>query len=251
MDMPLEPTDLDPQETREWLDAMQAVVAHEGRPRAHYLLDQLIDQDRAGAGRYAAPNTTPYINTIPVSAQEAFPGDTGLELRLDAYLRWNAMAMVLRAGKTSGVGGHIATYASATTLYETGYRHFFRAATPEFLGDMLYIQGHSAPGIYARAYLEGRLSEDELDRFRREIGGGGLASYPHPRTMPGFWQFLPCRWAWAADGRLPGALHALPGRPRADSRAGPQGLGIPGRRRAGPARDAGRRGHGRPRSSTT
>ena len=99
------------------------------------------------------------------------------------------MAMVLRAGKTSGVGGHIATYASATTLYETGYRHFFRAATPEFLGDMLYIQGHSAPGIYARAYLEGRLSEDELDRFRREIGGGGLASYPHPRTMPGFWQF--------------------------------------------------------------
>ena len=157
--------------------------------RAHYLLDQLIDQDRAGAGRYAAPNTTPYINTIPVSAQEAFPGDTGLELRLDAYLRWNAMAMVLRAGKTSGVGGHIATYASATTLYETGYRHFFRAATPEFLGDMLYIQGHSAPGIYARAYLEGRLSEDELDRFRREIGGGGLASYPHPRTMPGFWQF--------------------------------------------------------------
>ena len=189
MDMPLEPTDLDPQETREWLDAMQAVVAHEGRPRAHYLLDQLIDQDRAGAGRYAAPNTTPYINTIPVSAQEAFPGDTGLELRLDAYLRWNAMAMVLRAGKTSGVGGHIATYASATTLYETGYRHFFRAATPEFLGDMLYIQGHSAPGIYARAYLEGRLSEDELDRFRREIGGGGLASYPHPRTMPGFWQF--------------------------------------------------------------
>ena len=99
------------------------------------------------------------------------------------------MAMVLRAGKTSGVGGHIATHASATTLYETGYRHFFRAATPEFLGDMLYIQGHSAPGIYARAYLEGRLSEDELDRFRREIGGGGLASYPHPRTMPGFWQF--------------------------------------------------------------
>ena len=189
MDMPLEPTDLDPQETREWLDAMQAVVAHEGRPRAHYLLDQLIDQDRAGAGRYAAPNTTPYINTIPVSAQDAFPGDTSLELRLDAYLRWNAMAMVLRAGKTSGVGGHIATYASATTLYETGYRHFFRAATPEFLGDMLYIQGHSAPGIYARAYLEGRLSEDELDRFRREIGGGGLASYPHPRTMPGFWQF--------------------------------------------------------------
>jgi len=189
MDTPLDPIDADPQETQEWLEAMQAVQAHEGLPRTHYLLDQLINQDRAANGRYTAPSVTPYVNTIAPAAQGAFPGDVGIELRLDAYLRWNAMAMVLRAGKASGVGGHIATYASATTLYETGYRHFFRAATPEFLGDMLYIQGHSAPGIYARAYLEGRISEAELDRFRREIGGGGLASYPHPRTMPSFWQF--------------------------------------------------------------
>ena len=189
MDTPIEPTDADPQETQEWLEAMQAVLAHEGRPRTHYLLDQLIGLDRAGHGGYAAPNATPYVNTIRPADQGLFPGDMGIELRLDAYLRWNAMAMVLRAGKTSGVGGHIATYASATTLYETGFRHFFRAASPQFLGDMLYIQGHSAPGIYARAYLEGRISEAELDRFRRETAGGGLASYPHPRTMPGFWQF--------------------------------------------------------------
>ncbi|KAG1246024.1 hypothetical protein G6F68_014810 [Rhizopus microsporus] len=171
---------------------MQAVLAHEGLPRTPYLLDQLITQARAANGRYAAPGVTPYVNSIAAAAQGGFPGDLGVELRRDAYLRWNAMAMVLRAGKTSGVGGHIATYASATTLYETGFRHFFLAATPEFLGDMLYIQGHSAPGIYARAYLEGRISEAELDRFRREIGGGGLASYPHPRTMPEFWQRAIC-----------------------------------------------------------
>ncbi|KGD92227.1 pyruvate dehydrogenase [Achromobacter sp. RTa] len=189
MQTQIDPTDADPQETQEWLEAMQAVLIHEGRPRSHYLLDRLIEQDRAGQGGYAAPLATPYVNTIGLPEQGAFPGDVGIELRLDAYLRWNAMAMVLRAGKTSGVGGHIATYASATTLYETGYRHFFRAAAPGFLGDMLYIQGHSAPGIYARAYLEGRVSEGELDRFRRETGGGGLSSYPHPRTMPAFWQF--------------------------------------------------------------
>ncbi|MFY2642898.1 pyruvate dehydrogenase (acetyl-transferring), homodimeric type [Achromobacter insuavis] len=189
MEPEIDCVDIDPEETSEWLDAMQAVLAHEGLPRTHYLLDRLIDQDRARSGGYAAAGVTPYVNTIGLPAQAPFPGDTRIEARLDAYLRWNAMAMVLRAGKHSGVGGHIATYASATTLYETGYRHFFRAATPDYLGDMLYIQGHSAPGIYARAYLEGRLSEAELDRFRREIGGGGLASYPHPRTMPGFWQF--------------------------------------------------------------
>ena len=189
MEPEIDCVDIDPEETSEWLDAMQAVLAHEGLPRTHYLLDRLIDQDRDRSGGYDTAGVTPYVNTIGLPAQAPFPGDTRIEARLDAYLRWNAMAMVLRAGKHSGVGGHIATYASATTLYETGYRHFFRAATPDYLGDMLYIQGHSAPGIYARAYLEGRLSEAELDRFRREIGGGGLASYPHPRTMPGFWQF--------------------------------------------------------------
>ncbi|HEY4316701.1 MAG TPA: pyruvate dehydrogenase (acetyl-transferring), homodimeric type [Herbaspirillum sp.] len=180
--------DADPQETREWLESMQAVLAHEGRERTHFLIDGLIEQDRQDSGDYRSSITTPYVNSIDVSLQERFPGDQGIELRLDAYLRWNAMALVLRAGKHSGVGGHIATYASATTLYETGFRHFFRAATPEFLGDMVYIQGHSSPGIYARAYMEGRFSEAEMDRFRREVDGG-LASYPHPRTMPEFWQF--------------------------------------------------------------
>ena len=180
--------DVDPQETREWLESMQAVLTLEGRSRSHYLIDRLIDQDQFDHGDYTAAFTTPYVNTIDVDRQPRFPGDVGVELRLDAYLRWNAMAIVLRAGKHSGVGGHIATYASATTLYEVGFRHFFRAATPTFRGDMVFIQGHSSPGIYARAYLEGRMSEGTLDLFRQETRGGP-SSYPHPRTMPGFWEF--------------------------------------------------------------
>ena len=180
--------DVDEQETGEWLDAMEAVVEVEGLPRAHYLLDRLIDQDRQVQGRYAAPLTTAYLNSVPLNAQPAFPGNVREELRLDAYLRWNAMALVLRAGKSSGVGGHIATYASATTLYEVGFRHFFRAATESFKGDMVFIQGHSSPGIYARAFLEGRITEDALNLFRRETRGGP-PSYPHPRTTPEFWEF--------------------------------------------------------------
>ena len=180
--------DVDPQETLEWLESMQAVLALEGRPRSHYLLDRLIAQDQFAQGAYMAPFTTPYVNTIAVDQQPRFPGDVGVELRLDAYLRWNAMAIVLRAGKHSGVGGHIASYASATTLYEVGFRHFFRAATRTFRGDMVFIQGHSSPGIYARAYLEGRMSESTLDLFRQETRGGP-SSYPHPRTMPRFWEF--------------------------------------------------------------
>jgi pyruvate dehydrogenase E1 component len=184
-----ETMDLDPQETREWLESMDAVLAQEGRGRVHFLLDQLVEQDRLGGGRYVSETTTPYVNSIAVREQVAFPGNEEIEARLDAYLRWNAMALILRAGKHSGVGGHIATYASAITLYETGYRHFFRAAADAFDGDMLYIQGHSSPGIYARAFMEGRLSETQMDLFRREVAGGGLAAYPHPRTMPDFWQF--------------------------------------------------------------
>ena len=180
--------DMDPQETQEWLDAMSGVLANEGRGRTHFLIDRLLAQDRDTRGAYVAALTTPYVNTIDVDQQPAFPGDVAKELALDAYLRWNAMALVLRAGKSSGVGGHIATYASATTLYEVGFRHFFRAATDTFGGDMVYIQGHSSPGIYARAFLEGRIDEARMDLFRQETRGG-LASYPHPRTMPGFWQF--------------------------------------------------------------
>ena len=180
--------DLDPQETQEWRDAMSSVVVHEGAGRMHFILDALLEHDRANRGGYATPISSAYVNTIDASQQPVFPGSVEMELSLDSYLRWNAMALVLRAGKHSGVGGHIATYASATTLYEVGFRHFFRAATPNFGGDMVFIQGHSSPGIYARAFMEGRFSEAQMDLFRRETLGG-MASYPHPRTMPEFWEF--------------------------------------------------------------
>lgn len=182
-------SDVDPQETREWLEALEAVVAAEGRPRAHYLLDQLSDFDAERHGDLHGRVTTPYVNTIGRARQPAYPGDLAIEQRLNAYIRWNAMVTVLRAGKHSNVGGHIATYQSAAVLYDVGFNHFFRGRTDSFGGDMVYIQGHSAPGIYARAYLEGRISEAQLDNFRREAGRDGLSSYPHPRLMPEFWQF--------------------------------------------------------------
>jgi pyruvate dehydrogenase E1 component len=181
--------DVDPQETREWLDAMESVIAAQGRPRLHYLIDQLLDQDVADHGDLHGRVTTPYVNTIDKARQPTYPGDLSLERRLSAYIRWNAMVMVLRAGKHSNVGGHIATYASAAVLYDVGFDHFFRGRTEQFAGDLVYIQGHSAPGIYGRAYLEGRITEAQLDNFRREAGREGLSSYPHPRLMPDFWQF--------------------------------------------------------------
>lgn len=189
MNPPLALRDVDPQETREWLEALEAVVAAEGRPRAHYLIDQLIDADAQRHGDLHGRVTTAYVNTIGRAQQPAYPGDLALEARLNAYIRWNAMVMVLRAGKHSNVGGHIATYQSAAVLYDVGFNHFFRGRTERYGGDMVYIQGHSAPGIYGRAYLEGRITEAQLDNFRREAGGEGLSSYPHPRLMPDFWQF--------------------------------------------------------------
>ncbi len=181
--------DVDPLETREWLESLQAVVRVEGRPRAHYLIDQLLDFDGSMHGDFHGRVNTPYVNTIPAERELPYPGDAVLERELNALIRWNAMAMVLRAGKHSNVGGHIATYASAAVLYDVGFDHFFRGRTDTFAGDMVYIQGHSAPGIYARAYLEGRIDEAQLDNFRREAGRRGLSSYPHPRLMPDFWQF--------------------------------------------------------------
>ncbi len=181
--------DDDPQETREWLESIESVLSTEGRPRAHYLIDQLLDFDVARHGDFYGRVTTPYVNTIPVERQLPYPGNQAIERRTNAFIRWNAMAMVLRAGKHSGVGGHIATYASAAVLYDVGFDHFFRGRTDTFDGDLVYIQGHSSPGIYGRAYLEGRISEAQLDNFRREVGGEGLSSYPHPRLMPDFWQF--------------------------------------------------------------
>ncbi|WP_421549231.1 pyruvate dehydrogenase (acetyl-transferring), homodimeric type [Pseudomonas sp. QD4] len=181
--------DHDPQETREWLDSIESVLSAEGRPRAHYLIDQLLDFDVARHGDFYGRVTTPYINTIAPERQLPYPGNLDIERRINAFIRWNAMAMVLRAGKHSGVGGHIATYASAAVLYDVGFDHFFRGRTDSFDGDMVYIQGHSSPGIYGRAYLEGRIDEAQLDNFRRESAGNGISSYPHPRLMPGFWQF--------------------------------------------------------------
>ena len=181
------PPDPDPTETEEWLEALNAVVAHAGRDRATFLLRRLFD--RARARRVALPPvwSTPYGNTIALADQPPFPGTLNTEQRLIALVRWNALAMVVRANRFSTeLGGHIASYASAADLFEVGFNHFFRAGQA---GDLVYFQPHSAPGVYARAFLEGRLSEDQLDHYRREVGGEGLSSYCHPYLMPEFWQF--------------------------------------------------------------
>ncbi|WP_353099357.1 pyruvate dehydrogenase (acetyl-transferring), homodimeric type [Stenotrophomonas lactitubi] len=183
------PLDTDPQETREWRESLRAVIEAGGRPRAHYLLDQLDDLDVQQHGDLHTRAWTAYTNTIPPERQPAYPGDLAIERRLNAMIRWNAMVMVLRAGKHSNVGGHIATYQSAAVMYDVGFDHFFRGRTDTFDGDMIYIQGHSAPGIYGRAFVEGRISAERMDNFRREAGREGLSSYPHPRLMPEFWQF--------------------------------------------------------------
>ncbi len=182
--------DQDPEETREWLESIDSVLRAGGGERAHFLLERLIDHARrSGAYLPFKPNTA-YVNTIPVGQEPAYPGDRAIEKRLEAYMRWNAVAMVAQANKVSSeFGGHLASYASSSTLYEVGFNHFWRAASDKHPGDLVFMQGHSSPGVYARAYLEGRLSEAQLKRFRQEVGGGGLSSYPHPWLMPDFWQF--------------------------------------------------------------
>tara|TARA_R110000787_G_scaffold102680_5_gene208743 strand:+ start:7900 stop:10551 length:2652 start_codon:yes stop_codon:yes gene_type:complete len=182
--------DLDPEETREWLDSLDAVIRHQGRERAAYLLKQLVD--RADQVDLPLPRamTTPFRNTIPVTREKRMPGDLFMERRIRSLIRWNALAMVMRANKNDeGLGGHIATFSSAATLYDVGFNYFFRGRTESHLGDLIYFQGHSSPGIYARSYLEGRLTEKQLDNFRREVDGEGLSSYPHPWLMPDYWQF--------------------------------------------------------------
>jgi len=182
--------DMDPQETQEWLDALDAVLELEGAERAHFLLEQMIDKARRSGANLPYSAKTAYLNTIPVHQEEHFPGDLALERRIRALIRWNAIATVMQANKKSpGVGGHIASFASAATLYDVGFNHFFHAPDDQHGGDLLYIQGHSSPGIYARAYLEGRLSDEQMKNFRQEVDGGGLPSYPHPWLMPDFWQF--------------------------------------------------------------
>jgi pyruvate dehydrogenase E1 component len=182
--------DLDPTETREWLESIDSVLGTQGPERAHFLLNQMIDfARRSGAYLPYAPNTA-YLNTISTGRQPEYPGDRSIERRIEAYIRWNAMAMVVQANRQSSeYGGHISSYASSATMYEVGFNHFWRAPTAGHGGDLVFMQGHSSPGIYSRAYLEGRLGEEQLNRFRQEVGGGGLSSYPHPWLMPDFWQF--------------------------------------------------------------
>jgi pyruvate dehydrogenase E1 component len=188
--MPTQLPDVDPDETQEWVDALDAVAREHGRERARYLMLRLLERSREIGVGVPALRSTDYINTIPPSREPAFPGDEHLERRIRAYIRWNAAVMVTRAQRPGvGVGGHIATYASAASLYEVGFNHFFRGRDHEGGGDHLFIQGHGSPGIYARAYLEGRLGTDDLDLFRQETRPGGLSSYPHPRLMPEFWEF--------------------------------------------------------------
>jgi pyruvate dehydrogenase E1 component len=182
--------DVDAEETQEWLDALEAVIEVEGVERAHYLLERLIDHARRSGANLPYSANTAYVNTIPPNRQERRRGDPAIERRIRSYIRWNAMAMVVRANRNfPELGGHIATFASSATLYDIGFNHFWRAPSHEHGGDLIYVQGHSAPGIYARAFLEGRLTEEQLDHFRREVDGKGLSSYPHPRLMPHFWQF--------------------------------------------------------------
>ena len=187
---PISKDDIDPAETQEWLDSLKAVIKTDGSSRAGYLLKKVIDEAYSQGLVLPDTRTTPYINTIPASADVRSPGDQNIERKIRAYIRWNAAAMVVRANKkNSELGGHIGTFASAATLYDVGMNHFWRAKNNKFGGDLIYFQGHSAPGMYARAFLEGRITEKQLDRFRQEIEPGGLSSYPHPWLMPKFWQF--------------------------------------------------------------
>ncbi len=184
------PDDSDTQETHEWLDALEAVIEREGAGRAHFLIERLIElAHRTGINLPYNANTE-YINTIPVDQQIAAPGDYAIEARIRAYVRWNALAIVLRANRNnSGLGGHIASFSSAATMFDVGFNHFWRAPTEQHGGDLVFMQGHAAPGMYARAFMLGRLTEEQLDGFRRDVDGGGLTSYPHPWLMPDFWQF--------------------------------------------------------------
>lgn len=182
--------DNDPVETQEWVQAINSVLKNEGVKRAQYLLQRLSAKVTETGAQLPYAITTPYRNTIPVSQEVRMPGDLFMERSIRSLIRWNAMAMVMRANlKDASLGGHISTFQSSATLYDIGFNYFFRAPTDEQKGDLVYIQGHSAPGIYARSFLEGRLTEEQLDKFRQEVDGDGLSSYPHPWLMPDYWQF--------------------------------------------------------------
>src|SRR3546814_201002 len=182
--------DSDPGGTQEWLDSLDAIVDAHGKPRARFFMSKLLERARELQVGAPATVSTPYFNTIPPEQEPFFPVDEDLERRIRAFIRWNAAVMVVKANKLAdGIGGHLATFASSAALYEVGFNHFFRGKEDGLAGDAVYFQGHAAPGIYARAFLEGRFTEEQLDHFRREVGGKGLSSYPHPRLMPEFWEY--------------------------------------------------------------
>ena len=182
--------DVDPIETNDWLASIDSLIREEGIERAQFIIDQVMQQARAGGVSLPSGITTDYVNTIPVSEQPAYPGNLEIERRIRSYVRWNAVMMVLRGQKKDlDLGGHLSTFQSAATMYEVGFNHFFKAATEKNGGDLVFFQGHAAPGMYARAFLEGRLTEEQLNNFRQEVDGKGLSSYPHPKLMPDFWQF--------------------------------------------------------------
>ena len=216
--LPSQLPDIDPEETREWIQSLDAAIDADGRQRARYLMLKLLERARERQVGVPALRSTDYINTIPPEREPWFPGDEDIERRIRAYIRWNAAIMVSRANKTVGVGGHIASYASAASLYEVGFNHFFRGkdlakGSGADAGDQVYFQGHAAPGIYARAFLEGRLSEEQLNSFRQEKSRAphGLSSYPHPRLMPEFWEFPTVSMGLGPIGvDLPGPVQPLP-----------------------------------------
>ena len=230
--LPNQLPDIDPEETREWIESFDAAVDSDGRQRARYLILKLLERARERQVGVPGLRSTDFINTISPEREPWFPGDEDIERRIRAFIRWNAAIMVTRANKTVGVGGHIATYASAASLYEVGYNHFFRGKDHATgMGDQVYFQGHAAPGIYARAFLEGRLTEQHLDGFRQEQSRApfGLSSYPHPAADAGVLG-IPDR----LDGpgpdrrRLSGPLQPLPARPWHHRHVRLARMGVPG-----------------------
>ena len=182
--------DIDPVESREWQDAIEDVIERDGANRAHHLLDKAVQAARAAGANLPFSATTPYQNTIPADDQEEFPGDLEMEWRIRTINRWNAMATVVRRNKESSeYGGHIASFASSAVMYDIGLNHFWRSKSAIHGGDLVFFQGHVIPGIYARSFMEGRISEAQLENFRSEVDGKGLSSYPHPWLMPDYWQF--------------------------------------------------------------
>ena len=243
--------DVDPQETAEWLESLEAVLRIQGPERAQFLLDALMDRAQVAGIEGPSSIHTPYLNTVPKDQEVPYPGDRLTERKIKSLIRWNAMAMVARANKTTNVGGHIATFASAATLYEVGFNHFFRGRTEHSHGDVIYFQGHASPGPYARAFLEGRLTETQLKNFRQELQpGGGLSSYPHPWLMPGLLAVPDRQHGPRADhGDLPGPVRPVPGSPRAVRHGRHPRLGVPRRRRVRRAGNAGLHRHRGPRKA--